>query len=98
MNISITFEESVKGGIKVRIILFRYYNMKKRAHVQLVKEVGVNQALNHKNVKAVKDQACKLSGRGCLSCKLLVQLVEEKDKKLKVFARLVQDLVSRERK
>lgn len=98
MNISITFEESVKGGIKVRMVLFRSCNIKKEALAQIARDPDANQAPNQKHAKSVKDQARRISGRVPLSCRLLAWPVEEKDKKSIRLAQFVRDQANRKRK
>jgi hypothetical protein len=60
MNISITFEESVKGCTKVNLYLFRLFSTKRSIHVRIVKEVVANLEPNLKNAELVRVQECKI--------------------------------------
>jgi hypothetical protein len=98
MNISITFEESVKGGIKVRLILFRSCNMKKKAPAQIAGDPDVSQTPNRKHAKPVKAQVCKIFDKVPLLCRLLACPVGEKDRKLIRLVQFVKDQDNRKRK
>lgn len=95
MNLTISFDESVKGCTKVAYHLYRLLISKESALAQTVEELAVNQELSHKNAEHVMVLECRLSDKEFSQWLPHAGHVEELDRKSRIFVQPAVELESR---